>query len=145
MPKWVKIDENGTILAAYTVDAPQEIDKPINTDIPLQELIGMKWIDENTVVQIEIPVEPEPPALPRTRLTRLEFRNQFTMAEKQALYTAAQSNIDIQIFLDDVNAAEYVETTDQVTIDGLSALVSAGLLTQARADEILVGLLEVVS
>ncbi len=33
----------------------------------------------------------------------------------------------------------------QVTIDGLSALVSAGLLTQARADEILVGLLEVVS
>ncbi len=112
MPKWVKIDENGTILAAYTVDAPQEIDKPINTDIPLQELIGMKWIDENTVVQIEIPVEPEPPALPRTRLTRLEFRNQFTMAEKQALYTAAQSNIDIQIFLDDVNAAEYVETTD---------------------------------
>ncbi len=94
---------------------------------------------------VEVPKPSEPPALPRTRLSRLEFRNQFTMAEKQALYTAAQSNIDIQIFLDDVNAAEYVETTDQVTIDGLSALVSAGLLTQARADEILVGLLEVVS
>lgn len=145
MPKWVKIDENGTILAAYTVDTPQKIDKPISTDIPLQELIGMKWVDENTVIPIEIPVEPTPPPSPRTRLSRLEFRNQFTMAEKQALYTAAQSSVDIQIFLDDVNAAEYVELTAQETIDGLNALVAAGLLTQARADEILVGLPEVVS
>ena len=133
MSKWVKIDESGTILAAYTVDTPQKIDKPINTDLPLQQLIGMRWVDENTVIPIEIL---------RTRLTRLEFRNQFTMAEKQALYTAAQSSVDIQIFLDDVNAAEYVETTDQVTIDGLSALVSEGLLTQGRADEILAGISE---
>lgn len=90
----------------------------------------------------EVTEPPAPPATPRTRLTRLEFRNQFTMAEKQALYTAAQSSVDIQIFLDDVNAAEYVETTDQVTIDGLSALVSEGLLTQGRADEILAGISE---
>lgn len=140
MRKWVKIDDNGIILAAYTADTPQQIDKPINTDLSLQELIGMEWIDENTVVAVEIPVEPTPPAQPRTQLTRLEFRNQFTMAEKQALYTAAQSNIDIQIFLDDVNAAEYIETTDQITIDGLGALVLAGLLTQERADEILSGI-----
>ena len=91
---------------------------------------------------VEVPEPPAPPATPRTRLTRLEFRNQFTMAEKQALYTAAQSSVDIQIFLDDVNAAEYVETTDQLTIDGLGALVSEGLLTQARADEILLGILD---
>ena len=131
MSKWVKIDESGTILAAYTVDTPQKIDKPINTDLPLQELIGMRWVDENTVIPTEIL---------RTRLTRLEFRNQFTMAEKQALYTAAQSNVDVQIFLDDVNAAEYIETSDAATIAGLDALVSAGLLTQARADEVLAGI-----
>lgn len=140
MRKWVKIDDNGIILAAYTADTTQQIDKLINTDLPLQELIGMKWVDEDTVIPVEIPVEPTPPEQPRTRLTRLEFRNLFTMAEKQALYTAAQSSVDVQIFLDDVNAAEYVETTDQVTIDGLNALVAAGLLTQARADEILVGI-----
>ena len=83
---------------------------------------------------------PAPVVTYRTRLTRLEFRNQFTMAEKQALYTAAQSSVDIQIFLDDVNAAEFVELKDQATIDGLDALVSAGMLTQERADEILSGI-----
>ena len=83
--------------------------------------------------------KPAPEPTHRTRLTRLEFRNLFTQAEKQALYTAAQSSVDVQIYLDDVNAAQYIETTDQSTIDGLSSLVDAGILTQARADTILAG------
>lgn len=83
---------------------------------------------------------PAPAPTHRTRLTRLEFRNLFTQAEKQALYTAAQSSVDVQIYLDDVNAAQYIETTDQTTIDGLNALATAGILTQARADEILEGM-----
>jgi len=83
---------------------------------------------------------PEPAPTHRTRLTRLEFRNLFTQAEKQALYTAAQSSVDVQIYLDDVNAAQYIETTDASTVNGLGALVAAGILTQARADEILEGM-----
>jgi len=82
---------------------------------------------------------PAPAPTHRTRLTRLEFRNLFTQAEKQALYTAAQSSVDVQIYLDDVNAAQYIETTDASTVNGLGALVAAGILTQARADEILLG------
>lgn len=50
MSKWVKIDNNRKILAAYIVDTPQKIDKPVNTDLSLQELIGMTWVDEDTVV-----------------------------------------------------------------------------------------------
>jgi len=83
---------------------------------------------------------PAPEPTHRTRLTRLEFRNLFTQAEKQALYTAAQSSVDVQIYLDDVNAAQYIETTDASTVNGLGALVAAGILTQARADEVLEGM-----
>lgn len=85
---------------------------------------------------------PAPVVTYRTRLTRLEFRDSFTMAEKQALYTAAQSSVDIQIFLDDVKAAEYIEVSDFKTITGLGALVDAGLLTTERAAAILQGIAE---
>lgn len=80
------------------------------------------------------------PATHRTNLTRLEFRNLFSLAEKQALYEAAKTSVDVQIYIDDLNAAQYVETTDQATSEGLNALVSAGILTQSRCDEILLGL-----
>lgn len=76
----------------------------------------------------------------RTRLTRLEFREQLTGAEKVAIYTAAESNVQVRIWLDDLAAAEYVELTDQRTIDAVNALEAATLIGAGRAAEILAGL-----
>lgn len=111
--------------------------EPSSPWVSIPDEVEAGWLFDGTNYTAPAPVTPP---THRTRLTRLEFRNLFTQAEKQALYTAAQSSIDVQIFLDDLNAAQYVETTDPVTVAGLGALVSAGLLTQARADEILLGL-----
>lgn len=90
---------------------------------------GAAWIDD--------PSSPVTP--PRMRLTKLEFRNQFTFAEKQAIYTAAETSVDIEIFLDDLMAAEYIDCDNSNTITNVNALETAGLIAAGRADEILAG------
>ena len=78
----------------------------------------------------------------RTQLTVLEFRHQFTMTEKQALYAAAETDSVVKMILDDLAVASYVETTDQDTIDSVNYLASAGIITASRATEILNGVTE---
>jgi len=83
---------------------------------------------------------PEPESVARTRLTRLEFRDMLTGAEKVAIYTAAESNVQIKIWLDDLAAAEFVELTDARTIAAVNSLETATLIGEGRAAEILAGL-----
>lgn len=78
----------------------------------------------------------DPVVLP-TKITRLAFRNRFTGAEKVALYTAAEANIQLKIYLDDLAAATFIDIGRADTIASVNALVSAGLLTSDRAAAIL--------
>lgn len=70
-------------------------------------------------------------------LTKLQFRNRFTPAEKVAIYTAAAANVSVQIYLDDINAAEYINLDDASTAAGVAALEAAGLISVGRTAEIL--------
>lgn len=70
-------------------------------------------------------------------LTRLAFRNRFTPAEKVALYTAAESSVQIKIYLDDLAAATFVDPERPDTIAGVQALETAGVIGAGRAAEIL--------
>jgi len=76
-----------------------------------------------------------PPA-PR-RITRLAFRNKFTGAEKIAIYTAAESSVQIRVWLDDLNAAEFVDLDYPATVAGVQALEAGGLIGEGRAAAIL--------
>lgn len=79
-----------------------------------------------------------PQATPIKRvLTRLAFRNRFTPAEKVALYTAAESSVQIKIYLDDLAAATFVDPERPDTIAGVQALETAGVIGAGRAAEIL--------
>lgn len=84
---------------------------------------------------------PAPPAepTPRTRLSPLEYRQQFTFDEKAALYTAAESDPIVRMLIDDVAAAEYIELTDPQTVQGLQYLASIGVIAPHRIDVILIG------
>lgn len=75
----------------------------------------------------------------RTNLSRSEFRNKFTQDEKVALYTAADTDIKVKIFLDDVLAAENIELTDTETVKQISYLAASGVIDESRAPEILAG------
>lgn len=85
---------------------------------------------------LNIPVEPEPEQ-PVRILTKLQFRNRFTMDEKAALYTAAESNAMLRIFLDDLNAAENIDLDDPATVGAVNALEHLGIIGSGRAAEIL--------
>jgi hypothetical protein len=64
------------------------------------------------------------------------------MAEKQALYAAAETDPVVKMILDDLAVASYIETTDQDTVDSVNYLASTGIITAARATEILNGVTE---
>lgn len=71
-------------------------------------------------------------------LTRLEFMERFTNSEQEAIYTAAKTIIGVQVFIDKLRMHDgVVHLNNQSLIDGVTALVVDGALTQQRADEVL--------
>ena len=78
------------------------------------------------------PIKPAP-----RPITKLAFMNRFTMEELAAIYTAAKTEVMVEVFLDKLKIAEEVNLADAQTIGGLQALAASGLLTEARVQEVL--------
>lgn len=72
-----------------------------------------------------------------SKLSKIAFMDRFTLEEMAGIYTAAKTNVVVEIFLDKMKLAEFIDVADANTIAGVNALASAGLLTEARAAEIL--------
>lgn len=139
MSTWQVTDRaTGTVVYAYSADAA--VDWP---DYPFATH------NHNLVV----PVEPPDPS---RRLTKLQFRNRFTAAEKRAIEFASLDNpsasqedrlkaADLRVFLVDVEAATpepdgtSLDLDDPRTVAGVNALESYGLIATGRATEILSG------
>lgn len=75
----------------------------------------------------------------RPVITRLAFMSRFSDAELAGIYTAAKTDIRVEIFLDKVRAADSVTLTDPRTVAGVQALAAAGLIEASRVPEILGG------
>lgn len=82
------------------------------------------------------------------RITKLAFRNRFTMAEKVAMEIASlddpgaaialrQQAAALRANLADIASASYIDLTRPDTRDGVLALESAGLLATGRAAAVL--------
>ncbi len=78
------------------------------------------------------PVEPEV-----TVMTHLAFRKRFTFDERTAIETAAITDPEVRTVQKDFESAQEIDLTYPDTIQGVGLLVAKGLLTQARANEIL--------
>ncbi len=91
----------------------------------------------SSIQQFHEPV-PTPTPEPITVISRYELRSRFTQAEKVAIYTAAETNIAIKVWLDDLQSATSVDLTLPATIAGVEALESAKLIETGRAKTILV-------
>jgi hypothetical protein len=70
-------------------------------------------------------------------LTKLEYMSRFTDAELAAIYTAAKSSVQVEVWLDKFKLAEEINLDDPSTIAGVKALEAAKLLATGRSTEIL--------
>ena len=139
MPNWIRLDNDRVV-------------ETTDTDPKGRFHPDLKWIKAATSVEVGMVKQadgsfafPEPapenaiaaPLTPVTPLTKLAFMNRFTMEELAAIYTAAKTEVMVEVFMDKLKLAEYVDVTDPQTIAGLQALAASGILTEARVQEIL--------
>ena len=122
----------------YTIATPKPNDAPE----------GQMYVDDNTGEYDELRMEYTPtwvlqnapvvsiPSL-GTKITKLAFRNRILSEEKRAIYTASESNVDLKIYIDDINAATFIDLSQKETIDSVNQLEGFGLLSEGRADIIL--------
>ena len=113
---------------------------PIN-DVRHPRNIEQVWsTEELAAIGLEVIPTPEPtPVPPRTSCDFAEFMELFTTAEQIAIKTAALSvdTIPVGLWYDQAVALNWLDLTSDKMAQGMAALVGAGLLTQARSDEIL--------
>lgn len=70
-------------------------------------------------------------------MTALSFIEQFTPEEQLAVVTAAMQSAELRLWYDKLMAADQVVFDDPRLLEGMGVIVAAGLITQARHDEIL--------
>ena len=83
-----------------------------------------------------LPADPLPPPQPK-QFTSLEYLDLFTESEQLAVVSATMAVPQVKLWYDKMLAAGFITSADPRTEGGLSALVGAGLLTEARKVEIL--------
>ena len=110
----------------------------------LDPVPGIGWSYENGVFTAPPPPPPPPPPAPQTVFTKYQFRSRFTLAELVAMDNFATSSTltDVQkatlnTITKNFDLADNIDITNSATIQGVEYLVSAGILTQDRATEIL--------
>ncbi len=74
-----------------------------------------------------------------TILTPLEFRQLFTLAERGGIERAAETDDEVLAVVGDFRAASEMDLASPITAGALGLLVSKGLLTQDRMNQILAG------
>lgn len=88
-----------------------------------------------------------PDVLPK-RITKLAFRNRFTIQEKANIELAAIDDVNgtpeermqsatLRALLKDIDAANFVDLTREDTISGVTMLETFGVLQPGRAEQIL--------
>lgn len=90
-----------------------------------------------TLIRVSQPQPKEPPKTLDTPISKLDFRNRFTLEEKAAIESAADSDITAKVVQKDFDAATKIVLSDPDTVNGINYYVSVGLVTAERANEIL--------
>jgi hypothetical protein len=112
-------------------------------------LADQAFVEQHWPGQWELLPEAETPApAPVRHITRLAFRNRFTLPEKTALELSAivdpaapmevkQQQAMLRAYLKDVEAATFIDLDRPDTRAGVQMLESAGLLAAGRAAQVL--------
>lgn len=71
-------------------------------------------------------------------ITKLAMISRFTRQEYVGIVSAKKTDVEVEAWYDTFYAATNVNLSSGMTLDGMNFLVSKNLLTQDRANEILI-------
>lgn len=92
----------------------------------------LEWQEKNP--PIEEYVLPVPP---KTVFTSLEFRDLFTINEQLSIRESQLVDMEVGLVYDMMLSAQNIDISDPRTVQGMDLLVSKGLITNQRRNEIL--------
>ena len=120
---------DGAEVYRYQADAPVEWQ-------------GMEFATHDHTLVDEPAPPPEPELPPQAwHITKLAFRSRFTSVERTTLTLAARQatpqGASVQTYLDDVQAAQFIDLKRPDTRAGVLGLEAGGLLAAGRAAQIL--------
>ena len=99
-----------------------------------ESLLGKIW---NGVSFDEPPEVPPEPVELGSKITKLAMRNRFTFAERVAIEAAADSDPEVKVIIKDFDSASFIDLERQDTISAVTLYDVKGLISSARANEIL--------
>lgn len=93
---------------------------------------GTKWF-----LREEYPTPPNPEPEVNWKITKLSFRSRLTLQEKVAIEDASETNSTVRVIKGDLDSATFIDLKNETVVEGLSFLVTEGILTEERKEEIL--------
>lgn len=101
------------------------------SDLSIYPTSGCKWTGSSFV-------DASGGALVKSsKITRLGIRQRFSLQEMNQIYSKKASDVMLQILVDNLNVATYIDLGRADTIQSIQYLVAANILTSQRANEIL--------
>lgn len=125
-----------------TAESPAELAERFHPDlvasmVPAAEGIGEGWIWNGTTF-----AAPPPPPAPVRRLSALAFRRRLSPSRRAVITLAASQAMEggdatLQVWLDDLAAAGFVDLDHPETAGGVAAMLAAEIITEAERDALL--------
>lgn len=92
----------------------------------------LEWQKNNPPIEEYVLTTP-----PKTVFTSLEFRDLFTINEQLAIRESQLVDMEVGLVYDMMLSAQNIDISDPRTIQGMDLLVTKGLITNERRNEIL--------
>lgn len=102
----------------------------INRIVAEKKYVDLKY--PNRYREIKDFSPPKPPII-----TKISFRFRLTNSEYVDILNAAKTDTEVQAWVETFNMVSQIDLESSRTIDGISMMVTKGLLTSQRANEIL--------
>ncbi len=105
----------------------------INIIVANTEFLEQFYAGKYRLQQQNIPAPPPPPKI----VSKADFRLSLMDAEYVAILSAAKTDIEVQAWVETFNILTEINLDSLRTVSGLEMLVSKGILTESRKNEIL--------
>lgn len=127
--------ENGIVENIILMDDISQWDLPqLIVELNNNEILNIGWIyNENANPRFVAPIV----NVIQQQWSSYQFFLRFTAEERSAFRTAALTDPNVADFQQLAQAAQEIINTDPMTMAGMDYLVSVGLLTESRKNEIL--------